>query len=319
MACRDGRALNTRQRLHARQQRRVEPVDAREVGPALEIDWITAAWQLVLHLQHARRFEAWIDVLQPPKALDQQPGADDEDHGQGEFGHHERRSRETRFASARGAPRVLGVERRLQVGAPPLDKWHEPEHAPDDGRKTEGQRQDAPVDRDEREPRHLGRRQQHERTYSRNGQRDAKRARDRGEQQILNCKLSRKLTDIRPERRTNGDFAPPCRAAREQQIRDVDTRYEQHHPNRGEQHEQRRLRWSKDHASQRFEKHTARLVRWICTFEVGSDGRQFVLRRGQRRAPREPPQHQQWMRVSDELLWIGLLLLGIRHLGCNWF
>jgi hypothetical protein len=105
------------------------------------------------------------------------------------------------------------------------------------------------------------------------------------------------------ERRAQGDLAPARGAAGQQQVRDVAARDEQHHPDRGEQHEEPRLVVADEAVSERRRRvaQLAGILRKVVT-EPYRDGLELLLRLLRRRARLQSPVDAEVVLVVQDFL-----------------
>ena len=131
--------------------------------------------------------------------------------------------------------------------------------------------------------RDVRRRQSDKRAGHEQCERDAERAGDHREEQVLHHKLAGELPRVGADRRSHRDFALTRLAPREEEVSHVDARDHQDHPDRGQQDEQRRSA-ARESPLERLEVHAARLVRRIGALEVRANGGHFLLRGAERGA-----------------------------------
>ena len=106
-------------------------------------------------------------------------------------------------------------------------------------RQREGERQDPKIRSRLNQQRLLLRDEGDQTARQRHRQRDADRAADERQQHAFRQQLSHQLTACRAERQAHRDLALPHEAARDQQVRDVRARDQQHEPDHRHQHDER--------------------------------------------------------------------------------
>ena len=191
------------------------------------------------HRHHVRRLEAHVDRGQAHEALDQQPGADQQDQCERDF------TDDEGVAEPVGAPRAPGRARRVRRPGPcarvPCSAGARPEpHAADEGHaEREGEHPSVDLNLAvARQQAGRGERQQRGHADQRD-QRPARRAQQRnhggfGEQ------LSHHAPARGAERQPRRNFLAPRQRADHQQVRDVGARDQQHQRHGASEDQQRR-------------------------------------------------------------------------------
>jgi hypothetical protein len=200
---------------------------------------------------------------------------------------------------------------------PRLPEWQHAECEPHEGRENDGNAENAAVDGDGCEPRNLGRREQYENAQCRYRKSNPERRSNQRQDSVLDDELAGETGHFSAKGRTDGNLSHAHRAARQQQIGDVDACDEQHEGRGGEQHDQRRLDGSEDHTAKRLDEYPACLVDWIRSLEVGGNCRELVLRGSNIGAGREASDDQEGVRVARKVLLGGLDRLPHVNLGAG--
>ena len=219
-------------RAHARQHLAIRRAPARLV---------------VLHQRGIRGDEQLLVVAEPricrrrfQRAAREQPAGRQQHQRQRDLTDDHHVARREAPAEPRRAIRGQRLQIRHQVGLRQLQRGTQPrQHRRDDG-EGGGRRDHAPVGRGlERDPE-----RQHARERSRERARRPRREdepagrADEREQQTLGQQLADDAAARAADGEADGDLFAPCRAARQQHVRDVEARDEQH--DRGEAHQKRR-------------------------------------------------------------------------------
>ncbi len=153
--------------------------------------------------------------------------------------------------------------------------------------------------------RDAGRRDGDERLHAGQREPDARRGAGQREDHAFHQELTADAAQGSAERRLDGDLAQPPDTAREEQVRDVGARHQQHERDGAEQHEQRRPDRSEHHVGQELDVHAAIGVLGVRALELGCHHAQFLLGGGCRRVRREASDHEERVRRTGQLPWIG--------------
>ena len=177
-------------------------------------------------------FEAGIDRLHGPQRAHQQAGGHEQDDRRHDLGDDER-GPQPLFASA-SRTRAFAQPLRVGVAADPQHRC-DAEHQAGRSRHQRREHQHADVDR-----RRVGDRQRvgHESRQQRHGgrrDRDAEQAAGACEHHALGQQLTHETLAARAHRGAHGELAAPLQRAREEQVREVGARDEQHAAGRAAQ------------------------------------------------------------------------------------
>jgi hypothetical protein len=236
--------------------------------------------------ERALRVEAGVDVSQQREAPDQQPRPGEQHHRERDLADHERRAQ----ADARPAQdAAAALAQRLRRRAPAhLERGQRAEEQAGRERDERRERQHAAVDPDLGQARHALRLERQQRVDQAPGEERAERAAYQREQQALGEQLAHDAAAARPERRAQRELALARADAREQQVRDVHARHEQHQPDRAEQHEQRLAGVADERLAEAGRRPADALVlARVLLGEAGGDRGHLLARCGDRRAGRE--------------------------------
>ena len=177
------------------------------------------------------------------------------------------------------APRLTSLfSADLQIATARLKKGHKPEHESDRQGKRDDDREHARIDGDICKSRNVWRRcdQQHAKRDRR--QDDAQHGRYQHQHGVFDDELPDQPSDSGSERLSDRDLARTDDAARQQQMRDVDARNQQHDADGCEQHEEGRLARAENHIAQRLNEDAAGFIDRVRLLQVGGNGAQFLLR-----------------------------------------
>ena len=199
--------------------------------------------------EHGQRIgpESEVDARDVGQALREPPREHEQRHRKRDLRRRQRRAK-TRGALAARRPHALRLQRGVRLEAHELQRRDQAEHERRDDGETHGHldhaRAQARVERRLRE-----RRQQRAHAAQRDQRQRQAREHSAGrEQQHFDEQQTEQPVPRGAERGARGDLADARRAAREQQVRDVHARDQQHETRRDEQDRQRRPRIEVDHA-----------------------------------------------------------------------
>ena len=183
--------------------------------------------------QQAGRIESGADALQRGKAPDRQPGADQEDERQRHFGDHQQPAATCgRDRSGTGAEHTIQVDLR----GPESGQQSKRECGQRCGRH--GEEQHRRVDTDGIETRQVRRVQPCQCHGADPGEKHTDRSAGGGKHETLRCELPDQAKPRRTERATNRHLTFARGRPREEQVRDVGTRNDEHESNRNEERQQ---------------------------------------------------------------------------------
>ena len=186
--------------------------------------------------------EARIDVHHRHEAAEQQTGSGRDRDGERDFGDHECGARAASECRSRRLPRLASCRLACGLMSPSSAPAARPTRRPVRIVVSDADQQHAPVDRDFVDARDVGRRQRDERLVQRRPHHAADRAIPAGgrEQQAFGEQLSRDPRPASAQRGASRKLLFTGDAARQQQVRDVHRRHDQHERDAGEQDQQRR-------------------------------------------------------------------------------
>ena len=235
----EGHERRQARRLHAR--RRTHAVEHRRVGGPPPRLVVAGRRRIDRHHEPALQCEAGVRQRRRDRAAQEQPAGGQEHQRQRELPRHHQLARQDERAPAAPARRrsrlVLEIAEQVGRGQAPRRPERGDERAqhgeaqghgehPAVGRRVEGDRQRH--HRDERE---------HERARGPEREHQAGGAANRREERALGEELAHEAGAAAANRQADRDLAPPCRAAREQHVGQVQARHEQH--DRRHRHQQR--------------------------------------------------------------------------------
>ena len=199
----------------------------RALGEArpVEVVFVARARERDRDREHLVRVVAGVNAAQADEALEQQPRADEQHERQGDFAHDERAAQAT--PAAPGRPPAAFFERLGQVRPRRAQGGREPEGQPGQERDREREAEHGRVYAERAglvEPREVRAAQRGQKVYAPRGEENAEATAAEGQQQTLAQQLARDAPAARAERRADGEFPPPRRGAREQEVRDVGAR-----------------------------------------------------------------------------------------------
>ena len=123
-------------------------------------------------------------------------------------------------------------------------------------------------------------------------------AADGGDEETFGEELPDDARTLRTERDAHGDLPLPRRCAREHEVGGVGAGDEQHHGDRGEQHQQQRPACADDVVVQRNDQHAPAHIAFVLARELRHDRVQLRLCLIQRDAVFQPPNAFQIMRAA---------------------
>ena len=203
--------------------------------------------------------ESRIHLLQVQQTPHEQARAGKQHERQRNFSDDERLTQSVAASAARSAPFVL--QRVARLGARRVQRRHQTEHDRGGDGEAEREQQHAGI---ECTPRRRGMSHRTGRDQCRLAPRREQQPpapAEHGERQRLGEQLADDPPATRAERRADRHLAPPHCSSREQQIRDIGARDEQHHADRGEEDEKPGLVIPHQHATQRHRAHRPIAVR----------------------------------------------------------
>ena len=251
--------------------------------------------------EHAVRIEAGVHLLQRERAANQQSGADEQQQRQRDFGGDQACAQPIAKAAARRSAAAF-AQSRLDRAAREAKRGREAAQnaACDRDRERESERDG--IDARLLEPRHARRARRDDpgdeplRQHEAGGRRRQRQHRAFGQQ------LAHDAAPAGAERGADGDFASTGGAAREQQVRDVAARDQQHESDGAQQDEQTRSIAADELLAKRLHR-VAELagVAWEVVAQPHGDGLELLQRLLDRGAAREPAVHRQVVLVVHRL------------------
>ena len=257
--CRNGEAD---ERVHARERQprgRAHRAHAREHGHPLEHARGEVAHLRPLGVARRRHLDAechgllgaepGVDARELGEAAQQQPGADEQEHGHGDLRHDEHRAQPLARAaqhSARFFPQRAG-----EVRPRALQRGDAAEQQTGEQRDAERDQEHGEVHSRLLEARDVARLRSHERTGSEPRQAQPACAADQCEHGSFREQLPDQARTPRTKRAAHRQLTLAGAGAREQQVGDVRARDQQHEPDGAEQHEQRCAHSPRDPIAQR--------------------------------------------------------------------
>ena len=229
-AAHEGGTLDTRQRAHAVQDRRVETAHRLPVR-------VGAVHGRDRHRDDARRVESGIDGLQPDQAAHEEHRARGHDDGQRDLHGHDRRTQAGRSRPHDAAP--LLQRARHGLDARRLQGGHEAEES---GRGQRGQAREGEgveIQLDLVEARQGVGRGRAQRVDRPAGQEDAEQAARGGNHEALRQELRGQPAASRAQRRANRDLPLAGSGADEHEVGDVRAGDQHHERDHGQQDEER--------------------------------------------------------------------------------
>jgi hypothetical protein len=165
---------------------------------------------------------------------------------------------------------------RARIGARELECRQR--HAAGQHRREQREEENALIDPDGMQAGNLDRADADQRVDAPQGDDGAAGAAERREDEPLAQELANDPAAARAERGANRDLAPPGGAAREQQVRHVGARDEQHRRHRREQHDEPEPVVADEHVLKPAHDHAARAAARVRLVDVRGDGGQLGLR-----------------------------------------
>ena len=175
------------------------------------------------------------------EALDHQPGADQQDQRQADFGGDEERAPP---AAAAGASAFALFQCFRRVPGRRRKRRDEPEQNAGDNRHAEAEGEDLAIEADLFEAPQAGRRHRHQERDRPRGEQRTERTADDREQHAFGEQLPDQTETARAHRGADGNFARAGRGAREQQVRHIRAADEKEEPDRREEKQQDRPKFA---------------------------------------------------------------------------
>src|SRR5262245_40245196 len=223
-----------------------------EVDPLLVVV-VLRPRQAHAHRQYILRVKAGINSLQPREAANEQPRAKEQNERYRDFENDQRVAQPLGPHAARALSALF--ERLCQVEPRRLERRREAEDDAGRERYPQCEAEHRRVDLHLRQVEQIGRGERYEQIGPPPRQRQSGQAAQPGEQQTLGQQLPDDATAIRAQRSAHGNFPPPPRGARQQQVGNVRAGDQEHHPDRAEQHEQRQTNLARELRAQRNQIH----------------------------------------------------------------
>ena len=185
------------------------------------------------------RLNAGIDTAQAREALQQQTGAGEQEQRERNFRDHEQTAQSMTQAAAGGSAAPAFVQRGLQIEPRSLKRWRETKEDAGDERDQNREAEHHAVELDVGDARDVLRHQPDEHFGSPRREDQSEQSAEPRKHDALRQQLPDDAAASCTERRTQRDLLCANRGAREQQVRDVRDRDQQHAADRTEEHIER--------------------------------------------------------------------------------
>ena len=186
------------------------------------------------------RIEPGIDRLERQEAADHQPSSDQQHERQREFRCHQRTTQPVAANAVTSAAPTL-FQRAGQIHRGSLDGWGESKRDTRQRGNAEHEKNDTGVDGHCVDLRDVGRAERDQRVRPGQRQQESAGGAHGGQQQALRKELPDHPPEPCAQRGTYGNLPLAGRRARQQHVRDIGARDQQHESDRAHQHQQRRL------------------------------------------------------------------------------
>ncbi len=280
--------------LDARERLRALTHLAEEGGLLLRLR-VAAGRQEEIAADHALGVETLVDGEQPVEAAQEQAGADEQGERERHLGHDERAAQALAGRPAGGPARAF-FHHLGQVRPRGAQRREEAEEQPREEGQGQRETQDLRIDRGLGEPRHAARAERAQTRHAGPGHEHTAAAANERQQQALDQQLPHEAPARRAERRPDGDLPPPHRRAREQQVRHVGARDEEHHGHGAGEGDEEGPRIA-DHEALQGEE-TDVLVRPHGLLQPASEGHGPLLGLREAKPGAQAPEHVQELHVA---------------------
>jgi hypothetical protein len=238
--------------------------------------------------EHAFGLEAGLHALERREAAHEQPCSDEKDQRERDLRRHQQTTRASHSSAGRAAAAL--AQRRGQRRVACLERRRQAENQTRHERGQQPEANHDAVDTRTVEPWQVGRARGHEQRRCSERDQQAGRAADEAQDQALDEGLRGQASPDAP-RRSARQLAAAGSAPREQQIRDVHTRDEQHERDGAEQDQQTRTHVPDNRVAERLDEHaTARQLR-VFPRNARHDARQLGIRTLAGGILPQPPDH----------------------------